>query len=242
MNSNSNPHSLGIVLTGTIIPNTTLHTQYTDPEARRQEYLDAIHVYRNFAPVYFLENSAYNLQNDRAFRDIPNVIVHQFEASFPSKGKGFQEFEMLDQWMQLEPNLPERWIKITGRYLYLDFRKILNECIQAQDISLIINQYLFANHADTALFCIKTDFYQKNISGLYRLCDDSQGLLIEKVLNTKLRQLPSKDFKRFLSHLCCEGVAGHTGKSIRNRWIDELNSRIRDINYWIDRRYIWLSF
>jgi hypothetical protein len=242
MNSKSNPHNLAIVLTGTIIPNTALHTQHLDPEARRQEYLNAIHFYRNFAPVYFLENSTYDLKGDRAFNDIPNVTVHRFKTSSPSKGKGFQEFEMLDQWMKLEPNLPERWIKVTGRYIYLDFYEILNECIRNQDIPLIINQYLFANHSDTALFCVETNYYRNNISGLYRLCDDSQSFLIEKVLNTKLKQLSKKDFKRFLSHLHCEGVAGHTGKSLRNRWIDGLNSRIRDVNYWIDRHYIWLSF
>jgi hypothetical protein len=242
MNAQSKPQNLGIVLTGTIIPNTTLHTQYIDPEARRQEYLNAINFYRHFAPVYFLENSAYNLKSDPAFKDIPNVTIHQFKASSPLRGKGFQEFEMLDQWVNLEPDLPDRWIKVTGRYIYPDFQKILSECVRNQDIALIINQYLFANHSDTALFCIKTDYYRKNISGLYRLCDDTQGLLIEKVLNTKLKQLSKKDFRRFLSHLYCEGVAGHTGKSIRNRWVDSLNSRIRDVNYWVDRRYIWLSF
>jgi hypothetical protein len=242
MNLRSNPHHLSIVLTGTIIPNTTIHNKYLDPEARRQDYLNAIHFYRNFAPVCFLENSTYDLKGDRAFQAIPNVTVHQFKASCPARGKGFQEFEMLDQWMNIEPNLPERWIKITGRYLYLEFEQILNECIQNPDIPLIINQYLFANHSDTALFCIKSSFYQDNISGLYRLCDDSQGLLIEKVLNTRLKKVSKTDFKRFSSHLQCEGMAGHTGRSIRNPWIDGLNSRIRNINYWVDRRYIWLSF
>jgi hypothetical protein len=242
MHLQSNPHNIGIVLTGTIIPNTTLHTEYFDPEARRREYLKAIRFYRNFAPVYFLENSSYNLQEDSAFKNIQNVTVRHFKSSSPSKGKGFQEFEMLDQWINLEPNLPKRWIKVTGRYIYPEFEKILNECIQNQDISLIINQYLFANHSDTALFCIKTDYYRNNILGLYRYCDDSQGFLIEKVINAKLKQLSNQDFKRFSSHLDCVGVAGHTGKSIRNEWIDGLNSRIRDINYWVDRRYIWLSF
>jgi hypothetical protein len=117
MNSLSDPHNLSIVLTGTIIPNTTLHTQYVDPEARRQDYLNAIHFYRNFAPVYFLENSSYDLKGDRAFQAIPKVTVHQFNASSPARGKGFQEFEMLDQWIAIEPNLPKRWVKITGRYL-----------------------------------------------------------------------------------------------------------------------------
>jgi hypothetical protein len=227
MNLQSNPHNLSIVLTGTIIPNTNIHNRYLDPETRRQDYLNAIHFYRNFAPVYFLENSTYDLK---------------FKASSPAKGKGFQEFEMLDQWIAIEPNRPERWIKITGRYLYLEFEKILNECIQNPDIPLIINQYLFANHSDTALFCIKSNYYQNNIAGLYCLCDDSKGLLIEKVLNAKLKNVAKTDFKRFSSHVHCEGVAGHTGRLIRNRWIDQLNSRIRDINYWVDQHYIWLSF
>jgi hypothetical protein len=241
MKSESNHCSLGIVLTGTIIPNTVIDLKHVDPESRRQEYIKAIHFYRSFAPVYFLENSSYDLSKDRDFQDIPNVTIHQFNASSPSKGKGFQEFEMLDGWVDIEPRLPKRWIKVTGRYLYPNFHRILDECIRSSSVQLIIDQYLFAKHSNTALFSIDTDFYVKNIYGLYSLCDDSQRLIIEKVLFKTLTQVPKKEFKRFSIDLRCEGIAGHTGREISNRWVDSLNSRIRDINYWFDRHYIWLS-
>jgi hypothetical protein len=231
-----------IVLTGTIVPNTNLHTRYSDREARRKEYLEAIHYYRSFAPVFFLENSSHSLSEDKDFKEIPNVTIRKFSASYASKGKGFQEFEMLDRWIKTETSLPKNWIKITGRYLYLEFEKIWHECLESQNVSLIINQYLFANHADTALFYINSNFYKNYMSGLYLNCNDRKGLSIEKVLSTHLKKIPKDRFKRFVSHTNCVGIAGHTGKEIHNRWIDGVNSALRDINYRVDRRYIWLSF
>ncbi|MCY7369077.1 MAG: hypothetical protein LH474_13100, partial [Chamaesiphon sp.] len=55
-----------IILTGTIIPNTNVRLQHINPEQRRKEYLDCINYYRNFAPVYFLENSSYPVEEDLA--------------------------------------------------------------------------------------------------------------------------------------------------------------------------------
>ena len=88
-----------IVLTGTIVPNSNF-TTYTNPQVRRAEYLAAIHYYSGFAPVYFLENSAYDLASDPEFISSEDVAIRKFPVSkFAERGKGFQEFEMLDAWL-----------------------------------------------------------------------------------------------------------------------------------------------
>jgi hypothetical protein len=242
MNFDASQSKTAIVLTGTIIPNTILNTKYFNIDSRRKEYLTSIHFYKNFAPVYFLENSVYALHEDSGFQNISNVTVYQLSSPLPERGKGFQEFNMLDQWIELEDNLPSRWIKVTGRYLYTEFEKIWDECLKSQDISLIMNQYLLANHSDTALFCVDTSFYKRYLSGLYLLCDDRKGMIIEKVVSNRLKNVPKHRFKRFKTHLICTGISGHNGKNIRRLSVDRLNSAVRDINYRFDSRYIWLSF
>ena len=112
------PNDLAIVLTGTIVPSAPF-TVHNDPRIRRREYLEAIRFYSEFAPVYFLENSPYPLGDDAEFNQFPNVRLRQRPLSTkPERGKGYQEFEMIDGWLLNEPQPPRRWVKITGRYLY----------------------------------------------------------------------------------------------------------------------------
>ena len=237
-----NSTNIAIVLTGTITPNTKLFNNHLNPQTRRNEYLAAINFYRQFGEVYFLENSIYSLEQDPDFHNIPNVSIRKFPvSSFPDRGKGFQEFEMIDAWINSETNLPSKWIKVTGRYIYQDFQKILKECNQNSQ-SITINQYLFAKRADVALFCTTTNFYKNHLIGIYRQCDDSQGIHIEGVMNANLTMLSKSSFLRFKIYLKCTGIAGDTGRRISSTWLDAINSRVMRLNYLLDKRYVWLSF
>ena len=237
-----NSTNIAIILTGTITPNTSLVNNHLDPQARRNEYLAAINFYRQFGEVYFLENSIYALEQDPDFQDFPNVSIRKFPVSnFPDRGKGFQEFEMIDAWINSEINPPNKWIKVTGRYIYQDFQKILKECDQNTQ-SITINQYLFTKWADVALFCTTTNFYQNYLIGIYQQCDDSKGLCMEKVMNANLSKLSKSSFLRFKIYLKCTGIAGSTGKTISNMWLDAINSTVMRLNYLLDKRYMWISF
>jgi hypothetical protein len=237
-----NLSDIAIVLTGTITPNTSLFNNHLDPQARRNEYLAAINFYRQFGRVYFLENSTYPLLEDPDFQNMPNVSIRKFPVSnFSEKGKGFQEFEMIDAWINSETNLPARWIKVTGRYIYQDFQKIITEC-DLNPKSIIINQYLFAKWADVALFCTTTTFYQRHLIGIYQQCDDQKGICAEKVMNANLNKVPKTSYSRFKIYLKCTGIAGSTGKVISNVWLDAINSSVMGFNYLLDKQYIWISF
>lgn len=232
-----------IVLTGTIVPNTNVRLQHLDPEIRRREYLNCINFYRSFAPVYFLENSAYPVEEDREFTSIPNVKIRKFPlSSFPEKGRGFQEFQMLDAWVKSEHNIPSKWLKVTGRYLYTNISEILSECDRHQDKSLIINQYLSSNRAVVALFFANTEYYKQNLMGIYNICDDEKDLIIERAINFKLRFLEKTEFKRFKTYPEAKGSLGGSGKEMSNDLTDKINSFILNANYAFDRHYIWLSF
>ena len=69
--------NIALVLTGTIKP-TTDTTKYKDWKSRRREYLESLNYYSSFGKIYFLENSDYDLENDKEFINIPNVVYRKF--------------------------------------------------------------------------------------------------------------------------------------------------------------------
>ena len=202
---------LAIVLTATLIPNAIL-TVHTDFEQRRAAYLKAIDFYHPYAEVYFLENSTYDLASDAAFHQYANVHIRKFPPSkFYAKGKGFQEFEMLDLWLGTEPSAPVRWLKITGRHRVNDFDKVFAECLNEDQYELIIEQER-PPHPEvlTNIFYVTTAYYRRRFLGIYRLADDAAGVFIEHIV---LQHIQLADKFRLFKHLpLTEGISGSTGE------------------------------
>jgi hypothetical protein len=233
---------VAIVLTGTIIPNVTNQLQHLDPDIRRSEYLEAINFYNKFAFVYFLENSSYPLLEDNEFKNLPNTVIKKYPLSnFPEKGRGFQEFEMIDAWMTSELNAPAKWLKITGRYIYQNIQEILDECCDNLTTDILVNQYKFSGYADPAILCVSSAFYQKNVLGLYRECDDQTGWFIEKALHKRLQSIDAGTCQRFKHSLVCTGIAGFSGQKMRRDWRDQINQNVAIISYILDNKYLWLK-
>lgn len=242
MTAISSINTIVIVLTGTIIPNTFNQLNHCDPAIRRGEYLLAINFYRQFAPVYFLENSEYALLNDQDFQNIPNVFIKKFPVSnSPEKGRGFQEFEMIDSWLNDESIRSIKILKITGRYIYVNIRDILNECYNNDTVSLLINQYRFSGFTESAMFCVNAAYYQQQISGLYHECDDRTGWFIEKALNKRLQSVDARVCQRFKNSLICTGIEGFSGQEMRSNWRDQINQNIAAVSYKLDKKYLWLK-
>jgi hypothetical protein len=236
------PHTMVIVLTGTIIPNTTNKLQHRDPKARKNEYLTAINFYSQFASVYFLENSSYLLAEDQDFQNIPNVFIRKISMSqSPEKGRGFQEFEMIDKWLSNEIDPPVKWLKITGRYIYENVQNILSECVNNLTLDLLINQYRLSKFTESAIFFITTDYYQQQISGLYNECDDRTGWFIEKALHKRLQSVDTQVCQRFQNSLICTGIEGFSGKKMRRNWRNRVNQNVATISYLLDKKYLWLK-
>ncbi|MCY7333409.1 MAG: hypothetical protein LH649_12305 [Pseudanabaena sp. CAN_BIN31] len=229
-------------MTGTIVPNVTIGSNHNNSEKRRKEYLECIRFYTQFSKVYFLENSSYLLEDDNDFKDIPNLVIRKFQpSSFQNRGKGFQEFEMIDNWIKNEVDPIESFVKVTGRYIYPNFESLWTECLKNKEEKMIIQQYLFVE-AGVALFFINTEFYQKHFLGLYHNSDDSKGISIDLCVYEKLKNIPKKYFKRFRGDTRCFGIEGGSGLQMQNRLSDRLNYLIRQVNYIFDKHYIWISF
>ena len=230
-----------IVLTGTIIPH-GVDTPIADPSIRRAEYLRSIRFYRQWAPVYFLENSAYSLAEDPDFAEAEDFHVRKFPLSAnPERGKGYQEFEMVDAWLAQEAHPPERWVKVTGRYLVRNIAAILEECARDGDTGIVIDQIASHAAARTFLFAVQTEYYRAHLQGLYRWCDDrSPRQIVEHVFFEGLQADPKKSFRLFVNEPDVVAVAGSSGRDMENSPVRRLvKQTLRAANRLSDQRRIW---
>lgn len=229
---------IGIVLTGTIVPNSTF-VVHSDAGKRRLEYLAAIKYYKEFAPVYFLENSSYPLLSDPDFNGIEGVFLRKLAVSkYYSRGKGYQEFEMVKRWLEAEVALPRRFIKITGRFIILNFKNIFHECLHSQLNPFLIDRFFKTSKALTRLFYASTDYYSSRLSDFYLDCNDESGDWAELVLYKKM--LVAKiDSMIFRSEPIFTGIDGSTGTDICDNPIKHsISSLLRRINRCFSKKYI----
>lgn len=227
---------LVIVMTATLIPN-AIYTVHIDFKQRREAYLKAIDFYHRYAEVYFLENSSYDLLSDAAFHRYENVHIRKFPPSkFHAKGKGFQEFEMLDLWLTTEPSPPPRWLKITGRHLVSDFDKVFAECLNEDEYELIIEQELPpCPDVLTNIFYVTSAFYKRRFLGIHLLADDAAGVFIEHVVHRHIQ--PSDKFRLFRHMPLTEGISGSTGEVFGITLKRRLKRLLGKLTYQLNHQY-----
>jgi hypothetical protein len=175
-----------IIITGTIIPNVKIFEPEA-PQIRRKQYLDVLSYYKNkfSEPIYFLENSSYDFSNDNAFNNLFDSSIQLKKFPISDKiyeGKGYQEFQMIDQFIGETSSDYSSFVKITGRYKFHNIKNLI-------DIShngLVIDIYRRYKWVVTNIFCSTYDFYQKNLLNIYSEVDDSHGQSIERRMYKKI--------------------------------------------------------
>jgi hypothetical protein len=234
-------NEIPIVLTATIVPKQVIAAGTGNRESRLAEYLNALQFYRQFAPVIFLENSGYPLERHPEFAETSRLRVKKFAPSAnPERGKGYQEFEMLDAWLAAERQPPARWLKISGRYQLHNIADILEECRTEARSKIIIDQTARTGMARTYSFCVSSDFYRQQLAGLYRYCDDRTGEWIERMLFRKLKTAAAGDVRLFVTQSRINAIAGSSGAAFpsgRGQWLGK--QMLRNLNRLVDCKYLW---
>jgi hypothetical protein len=230
---------ISIVLTGTIVPNSVL-TAHADAQIRKNEYLRAINFYTKFGRVYFLENSTYPVESDPEFTSIDNLQIRKMPVSLCyDKGKGYQEFEMLDRWLDEERDIPSRWFKISGRYIFKNFDAMIKDCWNDGRCDLAIDRMSYYGIAFTDIFAISTECYLKYFKGLYTRCDDLSGACIEKVAFQRLAEQDSKSFRIFGIVPKISAISGSSAElKDDSEIIYYLKSMLRFVNILFNRHYL----
>lgn len=207
------PNKRAVLLTGTIIPN-SVYTHYTDAEARLKDYLFALDFYcRLFKndDVFFLENSDFDLENNKSYLELKSRSRHIL-FRFPQsekfyEGKGYQEFEMLDRAVDQLKGQYTSIIKLTGRY-------VIKNAVRLTDFKcngIVIDLMRRQGQAQTYFFYCTMQFYLDNIKGLYRKVNDNEGVFIEQVVYDKISPALLKYSRLFPATPHMSGITGSYG-------------------------------
>lgn len=204
-----------LIITGTIQPNSVLVAQ-KDVEHRRDEYVKALTFYLNNynSPIYFIENSDYDFNKDEKFISLFNaeniqLLKHPQSKEF-DKGKGFQEFEMLDKTIEKIGKQYDEVIKVTGRYIVANFNEIKGQ----KNNGFVIDQHKRNRVAITSFFKFLTKDYEKHVLGSYKDADDSKGVYIEHIIYQRLKHIPKNKISLFNRNPILKGVSGSYGGTL----------------------------
>jgi len=175
-----------IILTGTVVPNVKLF-EPESPQIRRRQYLEGLSYYQKkiSEPIYFLENSSYDFSNDDDFNKLFDSGIQLIKFPLSNKiyeGKGYQEFQMIDQFIKESSSDYSLFVKINGRYKFHNIKNLI-------DISyngMVIDIYRRYKWAVTNIFCSSYDFYQKYLLNIYTEVNDSHSQSIEQTIYKKI--------------------------------------------------------
>lgn len=204
-----------LLITATIHPSGPVVTQ-TDPEKRLKEYEQAIAFYAKMPyDIFVVENSGFDFTQSPVFDELRRTRRLEFIAAPPSsqpdKGKGFQEFEMLDFAVNQLGNRYQSFAKITGRYIVRNAERLIAEGVR----DIRIDRHRRNKVAITGFFHCTIDFYQIYLRNLYLLANDPQGLYIEHVVYRQLSALQHKKWVQLFRQTPeYEGVSGSHGNSM----------------------------
>ena len=204
-----------LIITATINPNSNFVSQ-ANPKDRRIEYLEVLKYYHSVFSddIYFVENSDYNISDDKDFQLLfktENVFyINQTKSIEVNKGKGYQEFKMLDDVVAELVNKYDEFLKVSGRYLTTNFSQLISQ----KNNGIIIDRHQKKQVAITSFFRCTIDFYQKNIKGCYQKVNDDKRVFIEHILYQELKNTSKNKIDLFITTPYYKGVSGSYGGSL----------------------------
>lgn len=218
-----------LLITGTVVPNSNF-VAHANVEQRLEEYYAGLLFYSaEFGEdnLYFLENSEYDFSKNDRFQKLfteKNITLIKFPVSDKfDQGKGYQEFEMLDEAIEKLMGKYNSFIKITGRYKVLNLKQIT----ASSSAELIIDCHRKTKVAQTNVFYGTFDFYNLYLKDLYRKVNDSAGIYIESIVYDKMfSENLTNRIAPFPYNPIIKGISGSYGGTL-NR--NKLKMKIRNI-------------
>ena len=207
-------------MTATIRPNTAMVSR-ADALDRLADYKKCVRFYldKTNLPIYFLENSDYDLSEDMDFKEFQatdRFYLLRFEPHADTeKGKGFQEFYTLDRFVKNHLKA-DVLIKVTGRYVVQNIAELISQLKAPLNIDLHRKMKV----AITGFFAVDKSIYLNHFYEKYRLANDPEGRFIEHVLYDEIMHSDLKSKTQLLpENPQYHGVSGSYGGSLeRNKY------------------------
>ncbi len=222
-----------LCLTATIVPHTT-HVARSDVAQRLEDYKSAIRFYLKYfkGQIAFIENSDFDLDSDReisTYCQEDHFNVYRFKHHPETdRGKGFQEFYMLDEFVRVHLNNPYL-IKVTGRYL---IHNIAQLAVRMEG-PLCIDLHRKLRVAQTTIFGVDREAYLDHLADCYAEANDDEGRFIEHVVYDKIANSTLAKRTNILpENPLIEGISGSHGASMER---NPYKMKVRTLERWIYR-------
>ena len=158
-------NDLVILLTGTITPNILSNLTIKDPEAREEQYKEALQFYidKTNYKIIFAENSNNQFKNFPYLPDRIEYLTFNSQLTKIDRGKAFKEMEIIDFVFQNSKFLEkaESIVKITGRLMVLNINNLSKRYLKSlEKQSNLIYCYPYRpKNMDARCFFFTKDFW-----------------------------------------------------------------------------------
>lgn len=228
-------NNIVILLTGTINPNTFATLALTDPEIRREQYIEAIKYYLSTTTlkIVFVENSGCSIENEfNNYKDNKRLefLTYKSEPTIPDKGKGAKELEIINYAINQSKFISNSVaiIKITGRLKVLNVNNLYSDYLSftTKYKKIMVCNIYKSTRMDSRCFFFTKDFWSYLESFGESIClkySIEEALWDSGLVYTKNGMI----FKQFKRPLRINGVSGGFGTSYDDSFIIALVKRIR---------------
>ena len=233
----SNSEPIVILLTGTIIPNSTTTLTVKDPEVRQDQYLNSILFYlqQTSLKIVFVENSNADLKKFPKISE--RIEYHSFNAKRGNadRGKGFKELEIMNYALNHSRFLKEAAsvIKITGRLKLLNINQITSDFLKLNKKypRLVYADPFAEGNIDARCFIFTKDFWPflkkagENTDQRYNF----ELTLWDAI--SKYESIDENLFKSIKLPLRIQGISGSFGNAYNHNLIIHYVRYLRKIVY-----------
>lgn len=230
---NSGGKDILLLLTGTIQPNSRDVLAVTDPEIRKQHYLEAISFYFASTPykIVFAENSGTSLAEYFPKSDRLEFLIFQSPAIIPDKGKGWKEMEIIEYTLKNSKLITSESliIKITGRLKVMNIKKIIPPKVNMlQNHNKIVMSNIYRKlKMDSRCFLFTKEFwpYLRKHGNFIDLGFSFEKALWQAIVEFKVNGKGS--YKQFSQPMRIQGVSGGFGIAYKDGNMITLAKRVK---------------
>lgn len=182
-------NNICVILTATIKVGDIIFTERNDANVRLNDYLNSFIFWLNHKDVeniIFIENSGFDLYSFKALikNSNKNIEFLSFKQDYfnPEYGKGYGEKLILEYLVKNSILLYncEKFIKISGRYIALNYSKMISNFKHSTEIYCDLTKNL--KYSESVFFGGSINFLIKYINNNNYIIDDSKGVYFEHFL------------------------------------------------------------
>ena len=145
-----------LLLTGCIKPNVQDRIVWSNPEVRKQQYIDAINWYLENTPykLIFAENSGTDISsNFRIYENRTEFLTYESMPTVPDRSRSYKEMEILEYVKEHSEFLKLGWVivKIMGRLQLFNIIKLTDYIVSKTKLSTngFVSAYKNINRPDS---------------------------------------------------------------------------------------------